>query len=162
MGGRPSSSRVTLYLSGRWWAKSGEWMVILGQRSSKSTSGVYKSNFRPICRLSRLIGIGLFSFGWFSVFVLLGSLISLLSYSLVILPQWVSHVGCAYLGDENATGLKRIWLKDWINLLLGNCPWTGGSLLQVFEQDLDLKGLLFHWEARLLETKQVELSNQSA
>ena len=80
-------------------------MVIIGQRSSKSTSGVYKSNFRPICRLSRLIGIGLFSFGWFSVFVLLGSL---LSYSLVILPQWVSHVGCAYLGDENATGLRRI------------------------------------------------------
>ena len=96
-----------MWMEGMGWDGIG-WMVIIGQWSSKSTFGANKSNFRPICRLSRLIGIGLFSFGWFSVFVLLGSLISLLSYSLVILPQWVSHVGCAYLGDENATGLRRI------------------------------------------------------
>ena len=43
IGGHPSSSRVILYLSGRWRTKSGldwmGWMVIIGQQSSKSTFG---------------------------------------------------------------------------------------------------------------------------
>ena len=52
-GGRPCSSRVTFCLPGRWRAKSGlEGMVIIGQRSSKST---FSANKTYECTLAKYI-----------------------------------------------------------------------------------------------------------